>query len=71
MKTDSLLPETVFFFPENDTVLSKEERDSIEGLLTELEGFNALKHMEPEKAPAQMACLLNFTKCFGVKFRNL
>ena len=51
MKTDSLLPETVFFFSENDTVLSNEERDSIEGLLTELECFNALKDMEPDKSP--------------------
>jgi len=51
MKTHSLLPETDFFFSENDTVLSNEERDSIEGLLTELECFNALKDMEPEESP--------------------
>ena len=51
MKTDSLLPETDFFFSENDTILSNEERDSIEGFLTELECFNALKDMEPDKSP--------------------
>jgi len=51
MKTDSLLPDTDFFFSENDTVSSNEERDSIEGLLTELEYFNALKDMEPDKSP--------------------
>ena len=51
MKTDSLLPETDFFSSENDTVLSNEERDSIEGLLTELECCNALKDMEPGKCP--------------------
>ena len=51
MKTDSILPETDFFFSENDTVLSNEERDSIEGLLTELECLNALKDMEPDKSP--------------------
>ena len=51
MKTDSILPETDFFFSENDTVLSKEERDSIEGYLTELECLNALKDMEPDKSP--------------------
>ena len=51
MKTDSILPETDFFFSENDTVLSDEERDSIEGLLTELECLNALKDMEPDKSP--------------------
>ena len=51
MKTDSLLPETDFFFSENDTILSNEERDSIEGFLTELECFSALKDMEPDKSP--------------------
>ena len=51
MKTDSLPPETDFFFSENDTVLSNEERDSIDGLLTELECLNALKDMEPDKSP--------------------
>ena len=51
MKTDSILPETDYFFSENDTVLSNEERDSIEGLLTELECLNALKDMEPDKSP--------------------
>ena len=51
MKTDSILPETDFFFSENDTVLSNEERDSIEGLLNELECLNALKDMEPDKSP--------------------
>ena len=40
-----------FFFSENDIVLSNEERDSIEGLLTELECLNALKDMEPDKSP--------------------
>ena len=50
MKTDSLLSETDFF-SENDNVLSNEERDSIEGLLTELECSNALKDMEPDKSP--------------------
>ena len=44
MKTDSILPETDYFFSENDT-------DSIEGLLTELEYLNALKDMEPDKSP--------------------
>ena len=40
MKTDAIPAETdKFFFSENDTVLSNEERDSIEGLLTELPGF--------------------------------
>jgi len=51
MKTDSLPPETDFFFLENDDVLSSEERDSIEGLLTELECLNALKDLEPDKSP--------------------
>ena len=52
MKTDSIPAETdKFFFSENDTVLSNEERDSIEGLLTELECLNALKDMEPDKSP--------------------
>ena len=51
LKTDSILPETDFFFSENDTVLSNEERDSIEGYLTELECLNALKDMEPDKSP--------------------
>ena len=50
MRTGSTLPETDFFFSENDTVLSNEERDSIEGLLTELECCNALKDMEPDKS---------------------
>ena len=40
-----------FFFSENDTVLSNEERVSIEGFLTELECLNALKDMEPDKSP--------------------
>ena len=51
MKTDSILPKTNFFFSENDTVLSNEERYSIEGLLTEQECLNALKEMEPDKSP--------------------
>ena len=51
MRTDSSLPETDFFFSENDIILSNEERDSIEGLLTELECRNALKDMEPDKSP--------------------
>ena len=51
MKTESLLPEIDFFFSENDTVLSNEERDSIEGFLTELECFNAMKDMKPDKSP--------------------
>ena len=51
MKTESLLPEIDFFFSENDTVLSNEERDSIEGFLTELECFNAMKDMKPAKSP--------------------
>ena len=51
MKTDSILPETDFFFSENDTVLSNEERDSIEGLLTELECLNALKDIETRQKP--------------------
>ena len=51
MKTESLLPENDFFFSENDTVLSNEERDSIEGSLTELECFNAMKDMKPDKSP--------------------
>ena len=51
MKTDSILPETDYFFSENDTVLSNEERDSIEGLLSELECLNALKDMETDKSP--------------------
>ena len=51
MKTDSLPPETDLFFSENDTILSNEEHDSIEGLLTELECLNALKDMEPDKSP--------------------
>ena len=51
MKTDSTPPETEYFCSENDTVLSNEERDSIEGSLTELECSNALKDMEPEKNP--------------------
>ena len=50
-KTDSILPDTNFFFSENDTGLSNEERDSIEGLLTELECLNALKDMESDKSP--------------------
>ena len=51
MRTDSIFPEIDLFFSENDTVLSNEERDSIEGLLTELECLNALKDMEPDKSP--------------------
>ena len=51
MKIDSILPETDSFFSENDTVSSNKERDSIEGLLTELECLNALKDMEPDKSP--------------------
>ena len=51
MKTESLLPEIDFFFSENDTILSNEERDYIEGFLTELECFNAMKDMKPEKSP--------------------
>ena len=51
MTTDSILPETDFFFSQNDTVLSNAERDSIEGLLTELKCLNALKDMEPDKSP--------------------
>ena len=51
MRTDSILPETDFFFSQNDTVLSNAERDSIEGLLTELKCLNALKDMEPDKSP--------------------
>ena len=51
MKTESLLPEIDFFFSENDTVLSNEERDSIEGFLSELECFNAMKDMKPDKSP--------------------
>ena len=42
-------PETDVFFSENNTFLSKEEHDSIEGLLTELECRKALKDMEPDK----------------------
>lgn len=49
--TDSTPPETEYFCSENDTVLSNEERDSIEGSLTELECSNALKDMDPEKTP--------------------
>ena len=51
MRTDLISPETDSFFSENDTVLSNEERDSIEGLLTELECLNALKDMESDKSP--------------------
>ena len=51
MKTDTLPPETDFFFSENDAVLSSEERDSIEGLLTELKCLNALKDLEADKSP--------------------
>ena len=51
MRTDSIFPETDLFFSENDTVLSNEERNCIEGLLTELECLNALKDMEPDKSP--------------------
>ena len=51
MRTDSTLPETDFFFSENDTVLSNEERDSIEGLLTELECRNALKDNGTRQKP--------------------
>ena len=47
MKTDSILLETDFF-SENDIALSNAERDSIEGLLTELKCVNALKDMEPD-----------------------
>ena len=57
MKTDSILSETDFFFSENDTVLSNEERGSIEGLLTELECLNALKDMEPDKSPGTVRWL--------------
>ena len=49
MRTNSTLPETDLFFSENNTVLSSEEHNSIEGLLTELECRNALKDMEPDK----------------------
>ena len=50
MKADSILQETNFF-SENDNVLSNEERDSIEGLLTELGCLNPLKDMEADKSP--------------------
>ena len=53
MKTDSILPETDLFFSENATLLSNEERDSIESLLTKLECLNALKDMEPDKSPGK------------------
>ena len=51
MRTGSILPETDFFFSENNTVLSNKERNSIEGLLTDLECRSALKDMEPDKSP--------------------
>ena len=51
MRTNSTLSETDFFFSENVTVSSNEERDAIEGMLTELECRNALKDMEPDKSP--------------------
>ena len=38
-------------FQETDTVLSNEERNSIEGLLTELERLNALKDTGTRQEP--------------------
>ena len=64
MRTDSTLPETDFFFLENDTVLSNEERDSIEGLLTELESRNALKDMEPDNSPGTDGLPSDFYQMF-------
>ena len=64
MKTDSILPETNFFFSENDTVLSNEERYSIEGLLTEQECLNALKEMEPDKSPGTDGLPSDFYQMF-------
>ena len=49
MKTDSIL-QKLTSFSQNDTVLSNEKCDSIEGLLTELECLNALKDMELGKS---------------------
>ena len=54
LKTDSILPETDSSFSENDTVLINEERDSIEGYLTELECLNAFKSYE---LPQSLGCL--------------
>ena len=64
IETEYLTPETNSFFLENDTVLSKEESDSIEGSLTKQECFNALKDMESGKSPGTDGLPSEFYQCF-------
>ena len=51
-------------FSENDALLSNEERDSIEGVLTELECFNAMKDMKPGKSPETDGLPSEFSQTF-------
>ena len=51
LDSDTVLPETDIFSLQNDTVLSKEESDSLDGSLAEAECFNTLKTMKLDKSP--------------------
>ena len=51
IQTDSISLDTDAFFLENDTVLSNDESEAIEGCLSEPECYSALKDMESGKSP--------------------
>ena len=51
IQTDSISLDADAFFLENDTVLSNDESEAIEGCLPEPECYSALKDMESGKSP--------------------
>ncbi|KAL9975443.1 hypothetical protein ACROYT_G012604 [Oculina patagonica] len=64
IQADSIPLDTDHFFQENDTVLNKEESDSIEGLLTDAECIAALKDMGKGKSPGNDGLPSEFYKTF-------
>ena len=64
IQAGSIPLDTDHFFQENDTVLNKEESDSIEGLLTDAECIAALKDMGNGKSPGNDGLPSEFYKTF-------
>ena len=61
---EDLLSLTDFFFSDNDTVLSSDESETIEGNLTKLECLKALKEMNSGKSPGTDGLPAEFYQTF-------